>query len=190
MNSWIVLAILLGVGFAPVGNAPQPANAQSVPTPGESGMLQFQQIVKALTGRWSYVQTRVPPAAAQNTSRGVESWQPTTGGLTFTEDNVTRSTAGDLHDSAVLWWDGKARKIRGLWCADINDEGANGFDARLDGTDIVMEGEWEFEGKRTAWKEVFTMKGPDTFTQSLYFGSPGGALKLGSTIEATRLPKL
>jgi hypothetical protein len=192
MRSWLVLGIIVA-SCAPIALAQQGSEA-STPTPapvkpkGEN--LEMRRIVNALSGRWSFTETSVPRPGASNTSRsrGEEVWHTATGGLTLVEDNHTKSATGDSYDTAVIWWDGKAQKIRGIWCSDINDEGCNGFDVRWDGDDVVMAGEWELGGQRRAWKEVFAQTGPNSFTQTLYFGPPGGAMERAAEIRAKRVP--
>src|SRR5262249_22307903 len=126
-------------------------------------------------------------APAQAPNPGTEVWSALTGGMTLLEENHTRFPAGDDYGTALLWWDGKAKAIRGLWCSSISDQGCDRMAARWEGKEAVMTGEWEQAGKRTAWKEVYSFDGPDTFTQTLFFGPPGGTLERAAIIRAHRV---
>ena len=56
------------------------------------------------------------------------------------------------------------------------------FDVMVEGSNVVLTGEWEFQHKRQAWREVFSRSGT-AMTQTLYVGDPGQELKLVSTIR-------
>ena len=44
--------------------------------------------------------------------------------MPLTEEFRTTTANGEkLSDYAAVWWDGKAKKIRGIWCANFNDQG-------------------------------------------------------------------
>ena len=98
------------------------------------------------------------------------------------------STGEKLNDYAAVWWDNKDKKIRGVWCADVNDQGCTPFEVTLRGSDIEMKGGYNSKGKSTAWKEIFHITSATTFTQTLYMGAPGEELKKVSTIVAERKP--
>jgi len=98
-----------------------------------------------------------------------------------------KTRSGESYDSAAIWWDEKARKYSGIWCADINDEGCSGFDAKWDGNQLVLDGVWEQSGKRRAWHEVFVFATPTSCIQTLDVGEPGGELKRAGTLRATKV---
>lgn len=120
------------------------------------------------------------------TGSGTEVWYTATGGITLIEENRTKSAHGDICDTALIWWNGTEQKVQGLWCADINDEGCTAFSVSWEGSDILMTGEWGNGGQRYAWKEIFTLSGPNAFTQTLSIGPPGGVLEPASVIHAKR----
>jgi ketosteroid isomerase-like protein len=107
--------------------------------------------------------------------------------MPLVEENHIKTTGGESYDYAAVWWSGKAQKYQGIWCADINDEGCNGFEAKLEGNQVVMTGEWEQNGKRRAWREAFAPTSSTSVTQSLEIGEPGGELKRVSAINATKV---
>ena len=142
----------------------------------------FQKLVSALSAKWSIHET-----GDNGATTGEEVWQPGPGGMPLIEDFRARTASGEqLNDYAVVWWDNKAKKIRGVWCADFNDQGCTPLEVRWRGSDIEMVGEYDGRGKATAWKEVFHMTSPTSFTQILYMGTPGGELKKVSTIVAEK----
>ena len=97
------------------------------------------------------------------------------------------TASGDTSaDYAALWWDGKAKKVRGIWCADFNDQGCTPFEATSLGSDIEMKGEYESKGKSTRWKELFNVTSATTFTQTLYLGTPGEELKRSPSLSPRR----
>ena len=109
--------------------------------------------------------------------------------MPLTEEFRAITASGDkLSDYAAIWWDGKAKKVFGIWCADFNDQGCTPFEVTLSGSDIEMKGEYDSKGKSTAWKEIFQITSATTFTQILYMGAPGEELKKVSTIVGERKP--
>ena len=115
----------------------------------------------------------------------VEVWRAAPGGMPLIEENHMKATDGESYDYAAVWWNGKTQKYQGIWCADINDEGCNGFAAKLEGNQVVMTGEWELNGKRRAWREAFAPTSSTSLTQTLEIGEPGGELKRVTAINAT-----
>ena len=144
----------------------------------------FRRIVSALSGKWSIRET-----SDHGETTGEEIWQGGTGGMPLTEEFRAITASGDkLNDYAALWWDGKAKKVRGIWCADFNDQGCTPFEVTSLGSNIEMKGEYDSKGKSTAWRELFHITSATTFTQTLYMGTPGEELKKVSTIVAERKP--
>ena len=116
---------------------------------------------------------------------GEEVWKSGPGGSAFIEENRSTVKGESTEDYAAMWWDSKAQKVHGIWCdATINDEGCSGFVVTLEGKDVVLTGEWEYQGKMQAWREVFGAT-KTAMTQTLYVGDPGKELKVSSTIRGT-----
>ena len=144
----------------------------------------FRKVVSALYGNWSIRET-----SDHGETTGEEVWQGGTGGMPLTEEfRATTANGEKLSDYAAVWWDGKAKKIRGIWCADINNQGCTPFEVTSRGSDIEMTGEYDSKGKSTAWKEIFHVTSATAFTQTLYVGTPGEELKKVSTIVAEKKP--
>jgi len=150
----------------------------------EQGETSFRTIVSALSGKWSIRET-----SDHGETTGEEVWQGGAGGMPLTEEFRATTASGDRStDYAAGWWDGKAKKVRGIWCADFNDQGCTPFEVTSRGSDIEMTGQYDSKGKSTAWKEIFHITSATTFTQTLYMGAPGKELKKVSTIVAERKP--
>jgi hypothetical protein len=144
----------------------------------------FRKVVSALSGKWAIRET-----SNHGETTGEEVWQGGTGGMPLTEEFRAITASGEkLTDYAAVWWDGKAKKICGIWCADINNQGCTPFEVTLRGSDIEMKGEYDSKGKSTVWKEIFHVTSATTFTQTLYVGTPGEELKKVSTIVAEKKP--
>jgi hypothetical protein len=144
----------------------------------------FRKIVSALSGKWSIRET-----SDKGETTGEEVWQSGTDGMPLIEEfRASTATGKKLTDYAAVWWDSKAKKVRGIWCADFNDEGCTPFEVTWRGSDIEMAGQYDGRGKATAWKEVFHVTSLTSFTQILYMGTPGEELKKVSTIVAEKKP--
>ena len=144
----------------------------------------FRKVVSALSGKWSIRET-----SDHGETTGEEVWQGGTAGMPLTEEFRAITASGEkLTDYAAVWRDGNAKKVRGIWCADFNDQGCTPFEVTLRGGDIEMKGEYDSKGKSTAWKEIFHITSATTFTQTLYMGAAGQELKKVSTIVAGKKP--
>jgi hypothetical protein len=144
----------------------------------------FRKVVSALSGKWSVRESSDP-----GETTGEEVWQGGIGGMPLTEEFRASTASGEkLTDYAAVWWDSKAKKVSGIWCADFNDQGCTPFEVTWRGGDIEMTGEYNSKGKATAWKEVFHLTSATTFTQILYMGTPSEELKRVSTIVAEKKP--
>jgi hypothetical protein len=159
----------------------QTSDRDQEPGPGSS----MQKLVDALSGRWSISQSNADGTTAQ----GEEIWRVGAGGVPLVEEyRVTNSKGRELADYAAFWWDNKAKKYRGIWCAHFTDQGCSPFDVRWSGNKIEMNGEYDVAGRRFSWKEGIELIGHDSFTQTLAIGPAGGELKLDGTVRGTRLP--
>lgn len=183
------LALGLCIPTASAQQSRKPPGSEPAGVVPKGSSPEFLKVINALSGHWSIAETDAPRQHTPTATRsGTEVWYTATGGITLIEEYNTKAADGDAHDTALIWWDGKAQRILGLWCADINDQGCSGFTVRWERSDIIMSGEWESQGKRLAWREVFVFAGPSSFTQTLYIGSPGRNLERASVIQATRGP--
>src|SRR6476660_182974 len=104
----------------------------------DQGETNFRKVVNALSGMWSIRET-----SDHGEATGEEVWQGGTGGMPLTEEFRIVTASGDkLSDYAAIWWDSKAKKVRGIWCADFNDKGCTPFEVTSRDGDIEMKGEY------------------------------------------------
>lgn len=182
MKTILVWIVLIAAALLPGASAQE---ARQTP---ESPENKMQRLARAIVGTWSISVKDEPDA--QNPKgesySGTEVWSEPGGGPVM-EQFHAKAASGDEYDSALIWWDTKAQAYRGVWCAPINDEGCNPFEASWEGDTFINIGEWEYHGKRRAWREVFAFPTPTTFTQMLYMGEPGAQPKLVSSIHGTKL---
>lgn len=179
--SVVALAIVGALGIA----RQQPPSA---PTPSSTTnhthiSAQMRSIADLLNGAWAitWIDTN-----GRLIGSGEEVWKFAPGGSAFIEENRSKVNGKSAEDYAAMWWDSKAHKVHGIWCdPTINDEGCSGFDLTLEGKDVVLNGEWEYQTKRQAWREVFSGT-PAAITQTLYVGEPGKKLKLANIIRAAK----
>ena len=169
-----------------LGNARQPlpsASASFSTTETAQVPVQMRAIVDALAGTWSITWT---DKDGRLIGKGEEVWKIAPGGIPFIEENRSTVNGKPAEDYAAMWWDGKAQTVHGIWCdATINDEVCNGFNVSLDGKDVVLTGEWEYQGKRQSWREVLSAT-RTALTQTLYVGEPGKESKPAPTIHGTK----
>ena len=152
---------------------------------GANSKPEMQTLAHLLSGRWSGKLLAEP--GSREVGRADEVWHISPGGLTLTEENRLSTSKGDSYDFAAIWWNPKAKKYEGIWCADINDEGCNGFEAKLQSNQVTLSGEWEQSGKRRAWHEVLLRPNDTESIQTLDVGETGGEMKRVSAIHASRI---
>jgi imidazolonepropionase-like amidohydrolase/ketosteroid isomerase-like protein len=146
---------------------------------------EMQQLSHVFAGRWSGKITSDPGSRQEGTAD--EIWRLSPGQLTLVEENHMNTAKGDSYDYAALWWNPKAHKYEGIWCAEINDEGCSRFDATLKDNQVEMTGEWEQKGHRRTWREVFARPDQSSSIQTLDIGEPGAELKRASAIRASKI---
>lgn len=169
-------AVILCGAMVGVAQKPEPAGTE------------MKKLAGALAGQWLIVEKDEPTSRQGETARGEEEWQVLPGGMPLMEKFHAKFATGDQYDSALVWWDAKTAKFRGIWCAAFNQQGCTAFDVNWQGDAIVMTGEYLQDGKPMFWSETFT-PGTDAFTQTLDMGESLGKLKRVATIHATRAKK-
>ena len=103
-----------------------------------------------------------------------------------------KESSGEVSGLGVGWWDEKARRYRALWCDSENPAGCilMAHLAKWEGDQFVLRDEFQRNGKRFDFKEVFSEITPTSFTQTLYQGEAGRDLKCVLTIHATKSDKV
>lgn len=161
--------------------------AESVGSSDAVPAIQMRRLSDVVAGRWSGTLTSEP--GSHEGGHADETWRMSPGGLTIGEENHLSTPKRDSFDSAAVWWNRKAQKYQGIWCADINDEGCSGFDAQIESNRVTMTGEWEQNGHRRTWREIFSRPDQNSSIQTLYIGEPGRELKRVSAIRAAKITK-
>jgi Protein of unknown function (DUF1579) len=170
--------------------ATQPAAAPmqtAAPKPGP----QMEKLFRAFEGTWKIHETLAPDPSSPNatTGEGTIVWRSGPGGFSLIEDYQSKQGDRQVTGLAVFWWDEPAGGYRTIWCDSTNPGGCIAFKnvARWEGTQLVLVEDYEVNGKKFTFKEVFGDITAGTFTQTLYGGESGGALKVDQTIRATKL---
>jgi hypothetical protein len=152
---------------------------------------QIEKLVRALEGTWSIKEDLAPDSTSPNgsTGKGRIVWRSGPGGFSVIEDYQSKQGAQDVTGMGVFWWDDSARGYRTIWCDSTNPGGCISFKnvMRWDGSRLELVEDYEVNGKKLTFKEIFDHISPSTFTQTLYGGETGKELKIDQTIEATRL---
>ena len=167
------------------GTAADPATE---PKPGP----QIEKLLRALEGTWSIKEKLAPDAASPRgaTGEGKIVWRRGPGGFSVIEDYQSKQGTREITGLGVFWWDDAAQGYRTIWCDSTNPGGCINFKSvahRADGQLALVE-DYEVNGKRFIFKEVFGNITPGTFTQTLYGGESSKELKVDQTIQATKLP--
>jgi hypothetical protein len=200
MNVWIVASLLAGVAvcqadkkqalalgtnltaqLAAVGAAQTPA-----PKPGS----QIEKLLRVFEGTWAINEKLPPDSSMPNgaTGEGRIVWRPGPGGFSVVEDYKSKQGAREVTGLGVFWWDESAGGYRTIWCDSTNPGGCISFKAvaRWEGSHLVLAEDYEVNGKKFTFKEVFGDITPGAFTQTLYGGEAGGTMKVDQIIRATR----
>jgi len=181
------LFLIALVAVSALGVLAHAQESSSVPTPASQLDRthlppEMRVVADTLAGKWSITWIG---ADGRVIGEGEELWKLAPGGSALIEENRSKVHGASAEDYAAIWWNNKTQSIRGIWCdPTINDEGCSGFTVTVEGKDVVLAGEWEYQGKRQAWREVFSRSG-SKMTQVLHVGDPGKDLKPVSTIRGT-----
>lgn len=185
MRSLVIgLYVLSGVSVLAVAAEKPASEAAPKPAP------EMQRLLQALSGTWSisYRYEPVSDAPSRGTGQGEEIYRAGPGGLSIQEEFRAVEPGGEVTGHGVAWWDQSARGFRAIWCDNSNPNGC-GVMAKLaewQGLNFVLQDQWEVDGKRMLFKEVFSDITPTSFTQTIYGGEIGTELKKTMIIKATR----
>jgi hypothetical protein len=175
---------------APEGKPSGPVAAMPVPAEPRPGP-QMEKLLRALEGTWSIKETLAPNATSPNgvTGEGSIVWRTGPGGFSVIEDYQSREGPHEVAGLGVFWWDEAAQGYRTIWCDSTNPGGCINFKnvVRWEGSQLVLSEDYEVNGKRFTFKEVFADISPASFTQTLYGGESGKELNVDQTIHATKV---
>lgn len=192
----IVASLLTGLAVCQADKkslSPNPATQASAapiqtlePKPGP----QMEKLLRAFEGTWTIDEKLGPDPSAPNgaTGEGKIVWRQGPGGFSLVEDYQSKQGDRQVTGLGVFWWDEPAGGYRTIWCDSTNPGGCISFKnvARWEGAQLVLVEDYEMKGKKFTFKEVFGDIAPGTFTQTLYGGEAGGAMKVDQTIRATK----
>jgi len=183
-----VLLVVFLTLYMQSANPPIPSAPSLHPAP------EMQKLLNAFSGTWS-LELRIEPSKQLpkgGGGSGEEVWRPGPGGLSLIEDYHSKGDDGEISGLGVAWWDESAQRFQITWCDNGTPAGCGVLKggAKWEDNAVVALDEWEMNGKKFTFKEVFSDITPTSFKQTLYLGEGGGEWKKVETILATRAPSL
>jgi len=152
---------------------------------------QIERLLRAFEGTWAIDEEIAPDSTLPQgaTGKGMIVWRSGPGGFSVVEDYKSKQGGREVTGLGVFWWDEAASGYRTIWCDSTNPGGCISFKnvARWEGTQFVLLEDYDVNGKKFTFKEVFSDIAQDTFTQILFGGEAGGKLKVDQTIHAKKL---
>jgi len=150
----------------------------------------MQRLFNAFLGTWQVTEKIEPSETLPSggVGEGTEVYRAGPGGVSIIEEIHLKESTGEISGLGIGWWDEKAHGYKALWCDSQNPNGCilMAHFARWEGDRFVLRDEFEKNGKKFNFKEVFSEITPTSFTQTLYEGEVGKELKRLLTIHATR----
>lgn len=177
-----------GFGEAAVLKVPaglsDPAKAGPQPGP------QIERLIKTFDGGWAITEELAPDASSPKgkTGNGDIIWRLGPGGFSLIEEYRSKQGNAEIRGMGVFWWDDAAQGYRTIWCDSTNPGGCIDFKnvARWEGSNLVLQEDYETNGKKFTFKEVFSDISITKFTQTLYGAEVGHELKVDQVIHADR----
>ncbi len=170
--------------------ATRPAAARAQRTEPKPG-AQIEKLLHAFEGTWSIHEKLAPDSTQPNgaTGAGRIVWRPGPGGFSVVEDYQSKQGDRQVTGLGVFWWDDSVGGFRTIWCDSTNPGGCISFKnvAHWDGAQLVLVEDYEVNGKKSTFKEVFGDITSTGFTQTLYGAESGKELKVDQTIRATKI---
>ena len=164
----------------------QELSATKNPQPGP----EIQKLFSMFLGTWSITEKIEPSESMPNGGRGEgeEVYRAGPGGASIIEEIHLKEATAEISSMGLAWWDAKAGGYRTIWCDGENPAGCivMAHLAKWQRDEFVLGDEFERNGKRFEFKEVFSEITPTSFTQTLYQGEKGKELKRLLTIYATK----
>ena len=193
MRHYRVAAIEL-LAFALIGVAATQTDQGQVATAQVSaepkGSPQMEKLLRAFEGTWSIKEKFAPDAGSPNgaTGEGQIVGRAGPGRFSVIEEYRSKRETSEVTGLGVFWWDEVAQGYRTIWCESTNPGGCISFKsvAHWEGQQLVLVEDYEVNGKKVVFKEVFGDIAPGGFTQTLYGGEAGKELKVDQIIRATK----
>ena len=151
---------------------------------------EMQRLFNTFLGTWRITEKIEPSEAMPNggAADGTEVYRAGPGGVSIIEEIHLKESTGEISGLGIGWWDEKAHGYKALWCDSQNLNGCilMAHFAKWEGDQFVLRDEFEKNGKKFNFKEVFSEIKPASFTQTLYQGEAGKELRKLATIHATK----
>jgi len=153
----------------------------------------MQRLFNTFLGTWR-VTEKIEPSETMpsgGVGQGEEIYRAGPGNASIIEEIHLREPGREISGLGVGWWDEKGQGYKAMWCDSENPRGCilMAHLANWEGDQFVLRDEFEKDGKKFSFKEVFSEITPSSFTQTLYQGETGKELKRLLTIHATRSEK-
>jgi hypothetical protein len=179
--------VVVGVVVTQTGQG----QAAAVRVPVEpKGSPQSEKMLLAFEGTWSIKEKFAPDAGSPNgaTGEGQIVWRAGAGRFSVIEEYRSNRGSAEVTGLGVFWWDEAAQGYRTIWCESTNPGGCISFKnvARWEGPQLELVEDYEVNGKKVVFKEVFGNIAPGGFTQTLYGGEAGKELKVDQIIQAAK----
>lgn len=182
------LVAMAGIGVAAEACHGQAAAAQVSPEP--KGSPQIERLLGTFEGAWSIKEKFAPDAASRNgaTADGQIIWRAGPGRFSVIEEYRSKRGSAVVTGLGIFWWDEAAQGYRTIWCESTNPGGCITFKnvARWEGSQLALVEEYEANGRKVTFKEVFNDIAAGAFTQTLYGGESGKELRVDQTIRAVK----
>ena len=149
------------------------------------------KLIRSLSGSWSITLSFAPnekmPKGGSGT--GEETWRAGPGGLSVIEEYHSTGEEGEVSGLGIFWPDQQPSKMQVVWCDSTMQTGCGVIKggARWEGTQVVIEDEREVDGRKAAFREVFSDISDNGYTQTIYEGESGKQLQPTITVRATRV---
>jgi hypothetical protein len=180
----LAVALLLGMPiFAALAQSPPRAQNEK-PRP------EIQRVFDTFLGSWSVTEKIEPSETVPNggTGEGEEVFKRGPGDSSFIWEIHLKEESRNLSGLGVGWWDQQLKGYRMIWCSSENRNGCimMAHLAHWEGNDFVLADEFDRDGKKFVFKEVFSEITTTSFTQTLYQGEAGKELRKLLAIHATK----
>jgi len=186
----LLVFAVAGVAVAQVGQG----QAAATRVPAEpKGSPQMEKLLRAFEGAWTIKEKFAPDASSPKgaTAEGQIAWRAGPGKFSLIEEYRSKRESAEVTGLGVFWWDEAAQGYRTIWCESTNPGGCISFKnvAHWEGPQLTLVEDYEVNGKKVIFKEVFGDIAPNAFTQTLYGGEAGKELKVDQIIQATKVTR-
>lgn len=182
----------VGVIVIAIGAASLASNSLRAKRQGQAAKpgAQVERLLKVMKGTWTITDTLSPDAKNPKGVKGAGTivWRPGPGGFSVEEEFHSKQGEQDVSGLGMMWWDEASKGFHTIWCDSTNPGGCIDFKnvARWEGPDLVLQEDYESNGRKFTFREVFGEFSEKSFKQTLYGGEVGKELKVDEVIEAKR----